>query len=190
MDWKDLSTAVGKAAPMLGTLIGGPAGAAVGGLLASVLGTGNTPEEVAAAVANPETLVKLREIEAKRQNDFEALLIDQSKAELAAHTAQVQAVNATMVEEAKADHWPTYSWRPAIGFAVALALVGAVLVVLVAYIGVMTSSAKPDVLAYLPGMLGALAALMTGVAAPILGVASFFRGKMQADPGVKSDNRG
>lgn len=80
MDWKDLSSAVGKAAPMLGTLIGGPAGAAVGGLLASVLGTGNTPEEVAAAVANPDALVKLRQIEADRSTRFQELLADQAKA--------------------------------------------------------------------------------------------------------------
>lgn len=172
MDWKDLSTAVGKAAPMLGTLIGGPAGAAVGGLLASVLGTGNTPEEVAAAVANPETLVKLREIEAKRQNDFEALLVDQSKAELAAHTAQVQAVNQTMQEEAKADHWPTYSWRPFIGFV---------------FGGYVASMFILPLFHVQPVPLSADLTLTVGA---ILGVASFFRGKMQADPGVKSDNRG
>jgi len=44
-------------------------------------------------------------------------------------------------------------------------------------------------MAQLPTVLGALAAL-NGVASPILGIASWFRGKMQADPNVASDNRG
>jgi hypothetical protein len=38
-------------------------------------------------------------------------------------------------------------------------------------------------------MLGAEAAVMTTMAAP-LGIASWFRGKMQSDPRVLSDNRG
>lgn len=172
MEWKDLAGTVGKAAPMLGTLIGGPAGRAVGGLIASVLGTGNTPEDVAAAVANTESLVKLREIEAKRQTDLEALLVDQGKAELAAHTAQVQAVNQTMQEEAKADHWPTYCWRPFIGFV---------------FGGYVASMFILPLFHVQPVPLSPDLTLTVGT---ILGVASFFRGKMQADPGVKSDNRG
>lgn len=39
-------------------------------------------------------------------------------------------------------------------------------------------------------MLGAMAMLLTGVAAPILGVASYWRGKMQADPAIPTLNRG
>ena len=38
MEWKDVANVVGKAAPILGTLLGGPAGAAVGALVASALG--------------------------------------------------------------------------------------------------------------------------------------------------------
>ena len=34
MEWKDVAGIVGKAAPLLGTLLGGPAGTAVGGLVA------------------------------------------------------------------------------------------------------------------------------------------------------------
>ncbi|WP_279613178.1 hypothetical protein [Burkholderia sp. BCC1630] len=32
MDWKDIASAVGKAATVIGTLLGGPAGEAVGAL--------------------------------------------------------------------------------------------------------------------------------------------------------------
>lgn len=88
MDWKDIAGAVGKAAPILGTLLGGPAGAAVGSIVASALGTGGTPEEVSAALTNdPLALVKLREIEATKAVRFEELATEQAKAELATHAA-------------------------------------------------------------------------------------------------------
>jgi hypothetical protein len=38
-------------------------------------------------------------------------------------------------------------------------------------------------------MIGAMSALI-GVTMPVLGIASYFRGKMQADPSVPTDNRG
>jgi hypothetical protein len=87
MDWKDIAGVVGKAAPILGTLLGGPAGAAVGGLIASALGTSADPADVAAAMQNPDAAIKLREVEARRQVDLQALVVDQAKAELAASTA-------------------------------------------------------------------------------------------------------
>jgi hypothetical protein len=63
MNWTDISSAVGKAAPLLGTVLGGPAGGAVGGLIAAALGTKDTPEAVSAALANPDAAIKLRQIE-------------------------------------------------------------------------------------------------------------------------------
>jgi hypothetical protein len=87
MDWKDIAGAVGKSAPILGTLLGGPAGGAVGGLIASALGTGNDPAEVQAALASPDAALKLREVEARRQVELQALAVDMAKAELAASTA-------------------------------------------------------------------------------------------------------
>lgn len=97
-------------------------------------------------------------------------------------------INTTMRTEAGAEHWPSYSWRPAIGFAVAFVLFASAVVVLMAYVGAMwTSNAKP--LEYLPGMLAAMAGLVA-VASPILGIASWFRGKMQADPSIPTINRG
>ena len=87
MDWKDLASIVGKAAPILGTLLGGPAGGAVGGLIASALGTGNDPSEVSAALANPDAVIKLREIESRRQVELQSLAVEMAKAELVASTA-------------------------------------------------------------------------------------------------------
>ena len=83
MEWKDVAGAVGKAAPILGTLLGGPAGAAVGALVASALGTGSSPDEVSAALAtNPDAAVKLREIEASKQVRLQELATDMAKADL------------------------------------------------------------------------------------------------------------
>ncbi|MGF6781128.1 hypothetical protein [Paraburkholderia sp. GAS334] len=53
----------------------------------------------------------------------------------------------------------------------------------------MFARVDPMVLSYLPGMLGAEAAVM-GTMAPVLGIASYFRGKMQANPAIPTDNRG
>jgi hypothetical protein len=88
MEWKDLAGTIGKVAPLLGTLLGGPAGAAVGAMVASALGTGGTPEEVSAAITqDPAALVKLREIEASKAVRLEELAADQAKHELATAAA-------------------------------------------------------------------------------------------------------
>jgi hypothetical protein len=88
MDWKDLAGVVGKAAPLLGTLLGGPAGAAVGSIIASALGTGNDPAEVERAIAaDPQALVKLREIEASKTVRLQELAADQAKHEISTAAA-------------------------------------------------------------------------------------------------------
>ena len=88
MDWKDIAATVGRAAPLLGTLLGGPAGAAVGSLVASALGTGANPDEVSEAMrADPSAMVKLREVEAARVTRLQELATDMAKAELATAAA-------------------------------------------------------------------------------------------------------
>ncbi|QOR55200.1 MAG: hypothetical protein SHS37scaffold296_17 [Burkholderiales phage 68_11] len=191
MDWKDIAAAVGKSAPILGTLLAGPAGGAIGGLVASVLGTGATPSEVSQALAtNPDAAVKLREIEASQQIRFQELATDEAKAQILAAQQAVTDTNATMRAEAAAEHWPTYSWRPAIGFAVALdVLLSSLLVCGVFTAQVFNAPGAAAAVAALPATLGALAAIV-GLALPVLGIASYFRGRMQADPAIPSTNRG
>jgi len=72
IDWKEVGAYVAKAAPMLGTVIGGPAGGAVGGavsLLASAFGItdpeqAKSPAAVLEAVkADPQAVLKLQELE-------------------------------------------------------------------------------------------------------------------------------
>ncbi|WP_426713712.1 hypothetical protein [Chromobacterium violaceum] len=110
-------------------------------------------------------------------------------AEIWADTTDTVAVNATMQAEARAEHWPTYSWRPFIGFAFGLLALISGITVAACYLGGMFMGRNPQLLAQLPGMLGAEAGVMATMA-PILGIASWFRGKMQADPNIPTDNRG
>jgi len=63
MNWKDVGKLVGKAAPILGTALGGPAGAALGTLVAGALGADDNPDAVAAAIAvDPQAALKLKEL--------------------------------------------------------------------------------------------------------------------------------
>lgn len=92
MDWKDIAGIVGKAAPILGTLVGGPAGAAIGGIIGSVLGTEATPDAIQAAIAtNPDAALKLALLESENKVKLQGMLLAHADNELAAHTAAIQA---------------------------------------------------------------------------------------------------
>jgi len=194
-DWKDIAGTVGRAAPLLGSLLGGPAGGAVGALISSALGTpAGDAQAAAAALADPASALKLREIETTHAERIQALAVQVEQMRLGAEAQAMQAqqaaaadVGATMRVEAAAEHWPTYSWRPAIGFAVALAVLLSVLTVFAGYGAALAGHAEG--LAQLPGVLAAVAGII-GVVSPILGIASWYRGRMQADPTVPTINRG
>lgn len=173
MNWKDIASDVGKAAPLLGGLLGGPAGAAIGSIVSSALGTSNDPSSVLAGLANPDAAVKLKQIESDQAVSLQKLVVTAAQNRLAAETAAAQAVNATMQAEAKSDHWPTYSWRPFVGFVFGTTWLGVYL--LLPLLKMPIPTIPPEAWLAIGG---------------VLGVASFYRGKMQADPRVPSDNRG
>lgn len=173
LTWKDIAGAVGTAAPVLGTLIGGPAGGAIGAMVSSALGCANTPDDVSKALAvNPDAAVKLAAIEADSKTQLQTLLVQAEANRLAADTSAIQAVNTTMQTEDKAEHWPTYSWRPFVGFVFGV-MFGGVYFVLP--------------LAHLPVPVVPTEAWMA--IGGVLGVASFFRGKAQA-ASPAADQRG
>lgn len=102
MEWKDLGKIVAKVAPLAGTLLGGPAGAAVGAIISSTLGVGNDPTEVEQALkTNPDAAVKLKEIESTRQVELQKLLVQSEANRLAAETAEVQAAAADRADARK-----------------------------------------------------------------------------------------
>ncbi len=94
MNWSDIGNMVGRAAPIVGTLLGGPAGAAVGALVASALNVSNDPEAVNAALAgNPDALVKIQELQANARIQLEQLTVQ-------IETVRIQAAGAQYAAEA------------------------------------------------------------------------------------------
>lgn len=88
MEWKDIAGAVGKAAPILGTLLGGPGGAAVGGLIAHALGTQAEPDQVSQAIAaDPAAALKLRELQDNKDIRFAELAAEQARLEISTAAA-------------------------------------------------------------------------------------------------------
>jgi len=177
-----------KVAPTVGSLLGGSVGASVGGLISAALGVDNTPSAVNAAIANdPATLIKIKELENSHEQRLKELQVEELRITSLQETQVISDVNKTMQSEAASEHWPTYSWRPFIGFCVGFNTAVAGLLIVVAYGS--SWGGHPDGLAQLPSVLGALAGV-NATALPILGIASWFRGKAQADPEVQISNKG
>lgn len=92
MEWKDIAGIVGKAAPIVGGLIGGPAGAAVGGLVASALGTEATPDAISRALeTDPQAAVKLKELEVNSKTQLQTLAVTAENNRLQAAAVQYAA---------------------------------------------------------------------------------------------------
>lgn len=144
----------------------------------TVTGQPEPQKAMAALEANPELALQYQK--AVMDN---ALELERLAAQNAAD------INTTMRAEAAAEHWPTYSWRPFIGFCFGLLGLSSGLTAAGAYISVMFFGGNAAMLGQIPGMLGS-EALVMGTMAPILGVAAWYRGKMQADPNITTLNRG
>lgn len=84
MDWNDIKGLIGKGAPLIGTLLGGPAGGAVASLVANALGVEDTPDAISAALkSDPGALLKLKELEFTHKTRFQELMLEETKAHLA-----------------------------------------------------------------------------------------------------------
>jgi len=90
-DWKSVGGVIADAAPALGTLIGGPAGGAIGGVIAATLGTKNDPDSVIRELQNnPDAILKLKQLELDQQVKLQELAITAEQNRLAANTAEAQ----------------------------------------------------------------------------------------------------
>lgn len=177
MDWKEIAGDVGKSAPLLGTLLGGPIGLVVttaGSLIASALGVSPTPDAVSEALkTDPAAAVTLAGIEKDKAISLQTLVVQAAANQLAADTASIAAVNATMIAETKSEHWASWLWRPFLGFITGIMIFGCYFVLPLCKI---PAPVIPSEAWYL--------------LASVLGVASFFRGKAQADPSNTAPVRG
>lgn len=160
-----IALALAQFAPMLAGLLAGPKAEAVAGKVVEIAQTVTgqpTPEAALKAVQlSPEIAAQFQKAVLDQQVELEKLAVE-----------QIRAVNQTMQAEAASEHWPTYSWRPFIGF-----MFGS-------YIGSMWLL---PLFGKTPAVLSADLTLAVGA---ILGVASWFRGRMQADPNIPTVNRG
>lgn len=94
MNWSDIGNIVGKSAPIVGGLLGGPAGAAVGALVASALNVSSDPEAVSAALAgNPDAMVRIQELQTNARVQLEQLAVQ-------IETVRIQAAGAQYTAEA------------------------------------------------------------------------------------------
>ena len=118
MDWGSIKGLIGTAAPIVGTLIGGPAGAAVGGAVSKLLGVEETPEAVESELKNnPEALLKLKEYEYTHKEKLQEMELETLKTTL----ADVQSARSRQVETQKATgkvdvNFYALTWLVVLGF--------------------------------------------------------------------------
>lgn len=98
--WDKVKTVLGEAAPMVGSLLGGPAGGAVGSLIASTLGVENTPQAIETALVNdPDAVLKIKTLESEERITLRRLALKQSELDVDRHKA-----NLADVANARAEH--------------------------------------------------------------------------------------
>lgn len=97
MKWSDLKNEVGAKLPMLGNLLAGRAGEAVGQLVADVLGVEAKPERVFEALQNnPDALLKLEKFKCNHEYQLQQLALEHMK---------VQAQDRRHAREQHHGHW-------------------------------------------------------------------------------------
>lgn len=161
--------------PVIATALGGPLGGIAAKFVTDKLGLPqDTADNVTAILSGmtPEKLTELKEHEQELQVKLAELGYHNVEAIAEFNTRALEAVNKTMQAETASEHWPTYSWRPFIGFMFGLYIAS---MWLLPFFGKQPVSISAD----LTLSIGA-----------ILGVASYFRGKMQADPNIPTNNKG
>jgi hypothetical protein len=173
MDWKSVGNVVAQSLPLVGSLLAGRAGEAVGSMVASVLGVEATPEAVSDIIEkDPHAIDELRAMEQQNQREL-------IKMHLEAETARLSEVNQTMRVEATSEHWPQYSWRPYWGF-----ISGTAFIVLVCFVCFLAydaiESKNPESLRMIPDLIGEMA-LLFSIPGAILGVTAWHRGKMKRE---------
>jgi len=165
MDWSSVKGIVSKAAPLLGTALGGPAGAAIGGLISSALGVDNSPDAVASELKdNPDALLKLKQLQADHQEKLIQLHLD-------AESSRLSQINQTMRAEAAATDAYVRRWRPTYGYATCLTWVleSAAIVAAIVAASFIYPAQADKILGGVTALMGALTA-MWGIALSVLGV--------------------
>ncbi len=84
MKWSELGEKIAGFAPLLGAAVGGPAGSAIGTLVASAFGSENEPDAIMTAInANPEAALKLKNLELDNKVELQRVILETARIELA-----------------------------------------------------------------------------------------------------------
>lgn len=118
MDWSDVGKLVAKAAPLAGTILGGPAGGAIGGLIASLFGVESEPDQVASAIQqDPQAALKLKELELNHKIELERLVLEQEKMRLGdVASARNREVETTKATGSRDKSLYALAWLNVVGF--------------------------------------------------------------------------
>ena len=82
--WDKVKGIISGAAPLVGTLVGGPAGGTVGTLISSALGVDDSPDAIEMELRNnPDALLKIKELEITHKTRFEEMALEETRAHLA-----------------------------------------------------------------------------------------------------------
>lgn len=154
--WDNIKDMVGKAAPLVGTALGGPAGGAVGSLVAGALGVSDDPGEIEKALkTDPEAAIKLQKLQNEHQRELRSMVLE-------AETTRLSQVNETYRKEIGSEDAFVRRARPMFLYVVAFSI--AVEVLLAVY--VLAVGAKLTDLATLYQALS----IPQGIAATMCGV--------------------
>ena len=84
MSWHGVKELIGKAAPLVGAALAGPAGGSVGAMLANVFGVDAEPLAVTRAIQqDPDALVKVKQFELENEQHIRELAFKTLQIELA-----------------------------------------------------------------------------------------------------------
>lgn len=188
--WDKIKNTVTKSAPLLGSVIGGPVGGSIGtgvALIAKAFGAdADKPEDLLKLVSDPESVIKLREIETKHEQELLALSIKKEEVEIQkekiylddkanARQRQVEVTRAT----GKVD-WPTHL------------LAGIVTTGFFVVLGALFAKAVPEVNSEILWILvGCLATNFTQVVSYFFGssMGSSIKNKLLGFKGESSNNK-
>ena len=163
--WDSIKGTVAKAAPLLGSMLGGPAGGTAGTLIAEALGTDESPDAISQALQDPEAAAKLKAAEQENRAELKRMKIE-------ADSNQLTQINKTMRAEMQAESGYRTNWRPTFGYAAAIAfaiqMIG--LTVVLGWVAIRRPDEVGTVISALAQAISALMPLW-GIALSMLGIA-------------------
>jgi uncharacterized membrane protein len=78
MSWDSIAKTVSQYAPLLGGVLGGPAGAGIGTLISSALGCDDDPKSISNALSNPANIEKIVSLQNTHEVELQKAMISAS----------------------------------------------------------------------------------------------------------------